>query len=251
MIKPFCAKLYFIGAGPGDPDLITVKGRRILEQARLVVYAGSLVPKETVACAVNARLVNSASLTLEEVHKLCCEALEQGQMVARVHTGDPSLYGTIKEQIQLLEQAGYEYEIVPGVSAAFAAAAAAKVSFTVPELCQSLILTRLGGRTPVPESENLASLVSHNCAVALYLSAGNAEELDKELACVPEERVIICAYRVGWADELIVRTTRANLLSVLEKHKFDRQTVFLILPGESEGGKKSRLYASDFAHGFR
>ena len=160
-------KVYFIGAGPGDPELLTLKGRRLICEADLVLYAGSLVPPELVACAkASARVEDSAPLCLEETHALMRDCALSGGMVARVHTGDPSLFGAVREQARLLDADGIPWEIVPGVSAAFAAAAAGKVSFTVPETTQSLIVTRLDGRTPVPEKERLKELAAHGASLA-------------------------------------------------------------------------------------
>ncbi|RLB13792.1 MAG: cobalt-precorrin-4 C(11)-methyltransferase, partial [Deltaproteobacteria bacterium] len=171
MSKGKQAKVYFIGAGPGDPELMTVKGQRLIREADLVLYAGSLVPRAVVACAKKgAKVADSSSMTLDQTHALLMETVRRGGTTARVHTGDPSLYGAIREQILLLERDGVEYEVVPGVSVAFAAAARAGISFTLPEITQTLILTRIEGKTPVPEKEHLKKLSAHGCSIAIYLS---------------------------------------------------------------------------------
>ncbi len=245
--------VWFVGAGPGDPDLLTIKGRTCIETADLVLYAGSLVPPATVACArPGARVVDSAPLTLEECHALMREATAAGRSVARVHTGDPSLYGAIREQIRLLERDGIPYGVVPGVTAACAAAAAAGVSFTVPEVTQSLILTRLAGRTPVPDRERLRALAAHGCSLAVYLSVAEPEKLQQELAAaLPAATPVLCAHRVGWPDQRLIRTTVDHLADCVRRHGLTRQTVFLVLPGQNAAPTASKLYDPTFSHGRR
>ena len=252
-------KVWFIGAGPGDPELITVKGRRLIRQADLVLYAGSLVPRALVAeagcdsAAGTAEIVDSSVLNLQETHALCCDYACNNKMVARVHTGDPALYGAVREQAQLLRRDGIAYAVVPGVSAAFAAAAVAGISFTVPEVTQTVILTRLPGRTPVPERERLCTLAAHGCSLAVYLSAGQVEVLQAELADLPQDTPVICAYRVGWPDEHVLQATIATMAELVRAHDLDRQVVFLVLPGErgSVPATVSRLYAPEFSHACR
>ncbi|HDM78767.1 MAG TPA: precorrin-4 C(11)-methyltransferase [Deltaproteobacteria bacterium] len=246
--------VYFIGAGPGDPELITVKGQKIIRQADLVLYAGSLVPKEVVSCAKEeARVVDSSSMTLGEIHALIVETVSSGGIVARVHTGDPSLYGATKEQMLLLDKEGIAYEVIPGVTAAFAAAAAAKVSFTVPEKCQSLIFTRLEGRTRVPETEKLEYLAKHRTSMAIYLSASDVEGLQNRLLAggYPPDTVVVVGYRIGWPDQVVIRTQISNLAESVEKNGIRRQAVFLVLPAQEKESPSSRLYSNDFTHGFR
>jgi precorrin-4/cobalt-precorrin-4 C11-methyltransferase len=245
-------KVWFIGAGPGDPELLTVKGRRLIETADLVIYAGSLVPQSIVALAkAKARVVDSSPLSLEESHALARDAVLRGENVARVHTGDPSLYGAVREQMDLLRKEGVACEVVPGITAACAAAARAGVSFTVPGVTQTLIVTRLAGRTPVPETERLGALAAHGCSLAVYLSAKDAQRLQEELAVLPEDTPVLCAHRVGWPDENIAWTTRAQLAETVEKLGLMRQTVFLVLPGQHAENARSLLYDPAFAHGWR
>ena len=261
MIRPSSAdrpsgKVCFVGAGPGAPDLITVRGQRYIREAARVIYAGSLVPPtlldEAGRASGTSECIDSSSLTLDEVHALCLETVRTGGLVARVHTGDPGLYGTVREQIRLLDRDNVAWEIVPGVTAAFAAAAAAGVSLTVPEITQSVILTRQAGRTPVPEKERLRDLARHHSTIALYLSAQEPETVQAELAGLPQDTSVICAYRVGWPDQKLVRATVGTLAACMREHALTRQTVLLILPGEQEGHETtSRLYAPDFSHGFR
>ena len=252
-------QVHFIGAGPGDPDLLTVKGKRIIEAADLVLYAGSLVPPEVVACAkARARVIDSAPLSLNQTHALMLETVRAGGLVARVHTGDPSLYGAVQEQKRLLEAEGVACEIVPGVTAGFAAAAAAGRSYTVPETTQTLIFTRMAGRTPVPESESVRSLAAHGSAMCVYLSAGDPETLQVELLAggYAPDTLVAEVFRVGWPDERVRETSLDQLAATARESGFTRQTVFLVLPGQIPGqgageAARSKLYDEDFSHGFR
>ena len=184
------------------------------------------------------------------------DAVNSGGMVARVHTGDSSLYGAIREQMELLDRDGVEYSVIPGVTAGFAAAASACKSFTVPEVTQTLIFTRLAGKTPVPEAEQLRKLASHGSAMCIYLSAGNPEGIQEELLAgglIPATLVVM-AYRVGWPEEKIVETDLAHLAETARENAFTRQTVFLVLPGqgvEDSGTAKSLLYDEKFKHMYR
>ena len=252
--------VFFIGAGPGDPELITVKGKRLIDTADLVLYAGSLVPQAVVAQAKpGAAVVDSSSMTLEETHALMRETIRAGKTVARVHTGDPSLYGAIREQMVLLDADDIPYQVVPGVTAAFAAAAAGCVSLTVPESVQSFSVTRLGGRTDVPPGQSVRELARHGGSLAVYLSAPDAARLEKELLAggVDPQTPVLIAYRVGWPEERLVRADVSSLAATVAAEKLTRQTVFLVLPGERDSGREkggslvSRLYAGDFFHGFR
>jgi precorrin-4/cobalt-precorrin-4 C11-methyltransferase len=246
-------QVFFIGAGPGDPELLTLKAARLIGMADLVLYAGSLVPREALAEARDdAKIVDSAPLTLEEQHALVLETVRAGGLVARVHTGDPALFGAVREQADLLEREGVEWEVVPGVSAAFAAAAAARVSFTRPGGTQSLIVTRLAGRTPVPESENLRDLARHGSALAIYLSAGDAGGVQRELLAggLAPETVVVVGHRVGWPDGSILETTLAGMARAVDAAGFTRQAVFLVLPGQT-AGERSKLYDKTFSHLYR
>lgn len=247
--------VWFIGAGPGDPELITVKGRRLIEQADLVLYAGSLVPRETVACAKDgARVEDSASMTLDETHALMRDTALAGGLVARVHTGDPLLYGAAREQMALLEADGVPCAIVPGISAAFAAAAAAKVSFTVPETIQSLAFTRLDGRTPVPPGQSVAEYAKHGASLAVYLSARTPDVLANELRAggYSDDTPVLMAHKVGWPDAKLAWATVGTVELSAKEQGFTRQTVFLVLPGEKEeNSARSRLYDASFQHGYR
>lgn len=245
--------VWFIGAGPGDPELITVKGQRLIAQADCIVYAGSLVPRglfEGVRPGVP--IVDSAPLSLPETHALLRDCALSGGLAARVHTGEPSIYGAVQEQAALLDEDGIPWQVVPGVSSAFAAAAAAGVSFTQPGGPQTFILTRLSGRTPVPESEALPALAAHGAAMAVLLSASEPERVQAELLAggYAPETPIVLGHKVGWPGGEVVRTRLSDLARVARQRGFTRQTVFLVLPGQGSAGQ-SKLYDPAFTHGWR
>lgn len=246
-------RVYFIGAGPGDPELLTVKAARIISQADLVLYAGSLVSPAIVALARDdARVVDSAPLTLAETHALLVQTAGQGGLAARVHTGDPALYGAVAEQARLLNAANIHYAVIPGVTSASAAAAAFGVSFTVPEATQTLILTRLAGRTPMPPGESLADLARHQAAMAVYLSAGDPKGVAEALTHggYPGDTPVAIAHRLGWPGEILLWATVDTLAATTQQAGLDRQTIFLVLPGLGQG-TGSKLYDPSFSHGFR
>ena len=247
--------VWFIGAGPGDPELLTMKGHRLIAAADLVLYAGSLVPPAVVAHAkTGARVVDSAPLSLNETHALLRDTAKAGGLAVRVHTGDPSLYGAMREQMALLDADAIPYAVVPGVTAAFAAAAAARVSVTVPEFVQSFSITRVGGRTPVPQGQSIKELARHGGSLAVYLSAPDSEQVQQDLldAGVAPHTPVLMAHRVGWPDERLVWTTAGALAQAAQEAAFTRQTIFLVLPGENTTEQAvSRLYAAEFSHGFR
>ncbi|SMC16440.1 cobalt-precorrin 4 C11-methyltransferase [Desulfacinum hydrothermale DSM 13146] len=248
-------RVFFVGAGPGDPELITVKGRRLLRRADRVVYAGSLVPRALLdECKPGAELFDSAPLTLERTHALLVEAVRENRIVVRLHTGDPALYGAIQEQMNLLDREGIAYEVVPGVSAAFAAAARIGCQLTLPEVSQTVIFTRTAGRTPVPDRESLSSLAAHGSTMAIYLSVSQMEAVVEALrGAYPEETPVVVVYRVGWPDERILQGTLAHIAAKVREAGMDRQAVILV--GEALNpkryGTRSRLYDQSFSHGFR
>ncbi len=249
-------KVWFIGAGPGDPELITVKGRRLIESADLVLYAGSLVPREVLdGVRPGVPAINSAPLSLPETHKLLRDCAATGGLAARVHTGEPSIYGAVREQAALLDAEGIAWEVVPGVSSAFAVAAAAGVSFTVPGGPQTFILTRMSGRTPVPEAEELSRLAAHGAAMAVLLSAGDPEGVQERLLTggYAPETVVVLGHKVGWPGGEVVRARLDELAATARRKGFTRQTVFLVLPGEGldASDAHSRLYDPAFSHGWR
>jgi cobalt-precorrin 5A hydrolase/precorrin-3B C17-methyltransferase len=250
--------VYFIGAGPGAPDLITVRGRDIIARADLILYADSLVDEAVPAAYARptARVIGSAGLDLERIVALMVETARASGVVARVHTGDPSLYGAIHEQMAALDAQGVPYEIVPGVTAAFAAAARLGVELTVPEVTQTFIVSRVAGRTPVPPGEALHDLAAHGASLALYLSVAQIEQVVAELlaggAYVPDTPVAV-VYRATWPDERVITGTLANIAPQVREAGLTRHALILVGPalGAARPATRSRLYASEFAHGYR
>jgi precorrin-4/cobalt-precorrin-4 C11-methyltransferase len=249
----------FVGAGPGDPELITVKGMRYLGEADRVIYTGSLVPETLLRyCKDDVKIHDSASLTLAQTHALLKDGYEGGERVVRLHTGDPSLYGAIQEQMALLDRDRIPHETVPGVSAAFAAAAAMNQELTIPEISQTVIFTRMGGRTAVPGKERLATLATHNATMVIYLSVQRIEQVVSELEeyYLPDTPAIV-AYRVGWPDQKLVYGSLENIAERVRSEGIERQAIIMV--GEvfrirGEAGKKtkrSKLYDESFSHQFR
>ncbi|CAM4390625.1 precorrin-4 C(11)-methyltransferase [Paenibacillus tarimensis] len=252
-------KIYIVGAGPGDPDLITVKGLRLLQEADVVFYTDSLVSEELTAKAKpGAEVVKSSGMALEEMVAFMVERVKAGKMLVRLHTGDPAVYGATMEQMALLKKEGIDTVIVPGVSSVFAAAAAAGAELTIPELTQTLILTRAEGRTPVPDREQLKDLASHHCTIALFLSATLTKKVTKELLAagwLPETPVVV-VYRASWPDERIVRTTVEGMDEAMRQAGIRSHAMILAgwaLDPEIHGKDeyRSKLYDRTFTHGFR
>jgi precorrin-4/cobalt-precorrin-4 C11-methyltransferase len=246
--------VYFIGAGPGDPELITVKGQRLIRQCPLVLYAGSLVPKEVVLTAnPAAETVNTAPLSLDEIIARIRAAHERGLDVARVHTGDPALYGAIGEQMRELDRLHIPYEVVPGVTAAFAGAALLRRELTLPGVSQTLILTRHAGKTPVPERESLPELARHQATLAIYLSVDQLREIVVELTPhYGADCPAAVLHRISWPDQDGVVGTLATIAEQVEAKGFTRTA--LILVGrviQPEGFPTSYLYSAEHAEWYR
>ena len=246
--------VYFIGAGPGDPELITIKGQRLIRECPLVLYAGSLVPKAVILAAnPAAEIVNTADLNLGEIIARIRAAHERGLDVARVHTGDPALYGAIGEQMRELDMLGLPYEVVPGVTAAFAGAALLRRELTLPGVSQTIILTRHAGKTPMPEGESLPELAQHRATMAIYLSVDKLREIVAEL--IPHYGADCPAavlHRVSWPDQDGVVGTLADIAAQVEAKGFTRTA--LILVGwviQPEGFPASYLYSAEHAEGYR
>ncbi|MDR2368909.1 MAG: precorrin-4 C(11)-methyltransferase [Deltaproteobacteria bacterium] len=251
-------EILFVGAGPGDPGLITVAGQKALGEADLIVVAGSLVNPEILSARKPAcRVVDSAAMDLPEIAGTLVSGYRAGLRVVRLHTGDPSLYGAIHEQFRLLMEAGVPYRVIPGVTAATAAAASLGLEFTIPEITQTLIVTRVAGRTPMPAGEDLPALAGHRTSLALYLSAGQGEGVGKTLseAYGPDSPVAVC-YRVGWPDGKTLWTTPAGLARTLSDEGLDRHALILAGPAlaalkSGEETPKSKLYDPNFGHAHR
>ena len=249
--------IIFVGAGPGDPELITVKGQKALQKADLVLYAGSLVPEALLTWAnKGATAVNSAPLHLDEIVKCMTDAVKKGKHVVRLHTGDPSLYGAIYEQMAELDKQEISYTVIPGVTAAFAAAAAMKLEYTLPEISQTVILTRMAGRTPVPEAENLKRLASHKASMAIYLSIGLITKVQKILADhYGEDFICAIAVKVSQPAEKIFYVPVKELSSTVETHHIKSQTLIVVSPSlntqKNNITYKSKLYDKEFKHEYR
>lgn len=251
-------KVTFVGAGPGATDLITIRGARLLRHADVVIFAGSLVDRKLVQLyAAKADIYDSAGMTLSEVISVMVDATSSGRSVVRLHTGDPSIYGAIQEQMEALDRLEIEYQVVPGVTSAFAAAAALKQELTLPELSQTVIITRIEGRTPVPEREQLSAIAGLGATMVIYLSVGMIEKVVDQLlqgaytATTPA--AVVC--RASWDDEQIIQCTLADLTMRVHEAGIDRQALIVVgdvLAARREGLKaKSLLYDGEFTHGFR
>lgn len=245
--------IYFVGAGPGDPELITVKGKRLIEQADVIVYAGSLVNPQVLAGAkAEAEIYNSAVMTLEEVLAVMERGESEGRRVVRVHTGDPSIYGAHREQMDALEQKGIAFEVVPGVSSFLAAAAALKKEYTLPGVSQTVILTRAGGRTPVPEKEQIEELAAHQATMVIFLSAAQIGELCVRLRGeYPEHTPAAVVYKASWEDQMIIRGTLADLADKTKEAGIRKTALVVVGRFLGDEYELSRLYAQSFSHEYR
>ena len=243
----------FVGAGPGDPELITCKGRRLLDAADLVVYAGSLV-NTALLDGIRAECHDSASLDLEAIMRLLADGHRVGQRVVRLHTGDPAMYGAIREQMQWLDDAGIAYEVVPGVSSAFAAAAALRCELTVPEVTQTVILTRQAGRTPVPERESLRRLAAAQASMCIFLSVAMIERVVTDLVDggYPTRTPVAVVERASWPDERIVRGTLADIAAQVRDAGIRKTAMIVVGPALGEDSRiVSKLYDAGFSHEYR
>jgi precorrin-4/cobalt-precorrin-4 C11-methyltransferase len=245
--------VYFIGAGPGDPELITVKGKQIISQAECIIYAGSLVNPDILKYASPEAVIhNSASMHLENIIETMVDAVKEGKTVARLHTGDPSLYGAIREQMRELDTYGIRYEVVPGVSSFSAAAAALNAEYTLPGQSQTLILTRRKGRTPVPDSESLRALAVHNSSLAIFLSVGVIEDVVHELleSYTPQTPAAV-VQKASWPEQKIVTGTLETIAGDVRAAGIVKTA--LILVGEFLGDDfiASKLYDKTFSHEYR
>ena len=247
--------IYFVGAGCGAADLITVRGMRLLEKADVIIYAGSLVNPELLDYAKKAcKIHNSAKMTLDEVLSVMLQAEKENLITVRLHTGDQSIYGAVREQMDALDEKGIAYESCPGVSACFGAAASLNLEYTLPDVSQSLISTRMAGRTGVPEGENIESFAAHHASMAVYLSAGMMTELAERLMAggFEPDTPAALVYKATWPEEEAYVCTVQELPRVAEEHHITKTA--LVLVGDVIAHRKyakSRLYAPDFETEFR
>ena len=244
----------FVGAGPGAEDLITVRGEKMLQKAEILIYAGSLVNPELLKlCREDCEIYNSAYMTLEEVIQVIERGEQEGKTTVRLHTGDPCLYGAIQEQLDLLAEKKIPYEICPGVSSFCGAAAALETEYTLPGISQSVLITRMAGRTAVPEAESIRSLAGHQATMVVFLSAGMLKSLERELLAGgyrPDTPAAI-VYKATWADEKVCRCKVSELAQTAERERITRTALIVVgrvLDGSYE---RSRLYDPDFTTGYR
>lgn len=244
----------FVGAGPGAEDLITVRGQRLLQSADIVIYAGSLVnPGLLSMCREECEIYNSAKMTLEEVMEVTEKGQKEGKEIVRLHTGDPCLYGAIREQMDELDRCGIAYEVCPGVSSFSGAAAALEAEYTLPGISQSVVITRMAGRTPVPEKESIRSFAAHQATMVIFLSTGMLQKLSEELILggYPEDTPAAIVYKATWPEEKVLRCTVAELAQTAEAEGVTKTALIVVgrvLDGEYE---RSKLYDPSFTTEFR
>lgn len=247
--------VYIVGAGPGAPDLITVRGKELLEKADVIIYAGSLVnPKLLDYKKMGCVVYNSAVMTLEEVIGVMTEAERAGKMTVRLHTGDPSIYGAVREQMDELEKNGIAYEVCPGVSSFCGAAAALQMEYTLPDISQSVVITRMAGRTPVPERESIAAFASHEATMVVFLSAGMLTKLSEELirGGYGENTPAALVYKATWEDEKKILCTVGTLAERAEAENISKTALVIVGDAVSQSGYcRSRLYDPLFTTEYR
>lgn len=254
------AAVYIVGAGPGDPDLLTVRAQKLLMQADVILFADSLVPPQILErVRPDAEIIRTANQTLEDILPLMIDRVRSDKSVIRLHSGDPCLYGAVHEQMQALAAAEIPFEVIPGISAFQVAAARLKVELTVPGLVQTIILTRISGRTQVPVAEELASLATHQASLCLYLSARHVEEAQAQLMQhYPATTPVAICFRLGWPDEKIWVVPLSQMAEVTERENLIRTTLYVISPALETvkpelgtDGRRSRLYNPEHTHLFR
>ena len=245
--------VYFVGAGAGDPELLTLKGKRLIDHADTLIYAGSLVNPEVLAGRKpSSKVYDSAGMTLEEVLAVMKETEQAGGTTVRVHTGDASIYGAIREQLDALDKLGIAHEVVPGVSSFLAAAAAMQKEYTLPEVTQTVILTRMEGRTPVPERERIEGLAKHRATMVIFLSVGRIAELAERLkTAYPETTPVAVVYKASWPDETIVTGTLADIAEKVQAAGITKTALVTIGDFLGDSYALSKLYDKAFTHEYR
>lgn len=246
-------KVYFVGAGPGDPELLTVKAQRLLSCCRICIYAGSLVAPEVVAVTPGeAELHDSAGMTLEQMEEVFRQARDRDLDLVRLHTGDPSIYGAIREQMNSLDRLGIDYEVVPGISSFQAAAAALKTELTAPEVSQTVILSRTSGRTPMPEKEELEHLARTRSTLCLFLSVHKMTEVAAELArWYGADCPVAVVFHASWPDEKVIRGTLSDIAVGVEREGIRKTAMIVVGQALSRDIPVSKLYHQSFTHGYR
>ncbi len=245
--------VYFIGAGPGDPELLTIKGKKIIDSADVIIYAGSLVNREVLRdIKSGAKVYNSATMHLEEVIEVMKEAEKKNLMTARVHTGDPAIFGAHREQMDALEREGIEFCVIPGVSSFVAVAAALKKEYTLPEVTQSIILTRMEGRTPMPEKESIEAFAKHQATMVIFLSANRIEELVEQLqTSYPVDTPIALVYKASWPEEKIIQGNLGNIAELVRKENITKTGLIVVGRFLGDQYALSKLYDKHFSHEYR
>ncbi|MDI9624516.1 MAG: precorrin-4 C(11)-methyltransferase [Methanothermobacter sp.] len=247
-------KVFFIGGGPGDPELLTLKAVKIIKNSDIIIYAGSLVNKKILDFAPDSsEIYDSSSMTLDEIIDIMVDGAASGKIIARIHTGDPSIYGAIMEQMRELKKRRIPFEIIPGVSSLFAAAAALKTELTVPGVSQTVIITRPSGRTPVPPKEDLGGLASHNSTMCIFLGVHKIEEVVKSLReHYRDDTPVAVVKRASWDDEEIIRGKLSDIKDKVKKSNIQKTAIIIVgdvlEPGDFE---TSKLYDPTFSHGYR
>ncbi len=246
--------VYFVGAGPGDVELITVKGARLLEKADRIIYAGSLVNPELFSFSTCEKY-DSKGLHLDQIVELMEDGVRKKQLVVRLHTGDPSVYGAIKEQMDQLDKRNIQYEVVPGVSSAFAAAASLKKELTLPEISQTVIITRMAGRTPVPAGESIQSLASHKATMMIFLSVGMIDDVVKALVAggMEKQTPVYVVQKASWDDELVIGGTLETISKLVERENISKTAMICVgrVFADKPAEYMSKLYDKSFSHGTR
>ncbi|MBR0062379.1 MAG: precorrin-4 C(11)-methyltransferase [Selenomonadaceae bacterium] len=248
--------VHIVGAGPGDPELMTIKGQRLLREADVVIYAGSLVNEEILnLCKAQAEIYNSAQMMLEEIMHVITLAEREGKTTVRLHTGDPSIYGAVQEQMDAMTARGIEFDVTPGVSSFLAAAASLKQEYTIPGVTQTVIITRRGGRTPVPDSESIKKLAQHQTTLCIFLSVNLLDEIKRELmsAGLKSSTPVAVVYKASWpGEEKVIKGRLDTIVQQVKEANIERTAMIIV--GQclnSESRPQSKLYSPKFSHMFR
>lgn len=246
-------KVYFIGAGPGDPELITIKGKRTIEMSGYCIYAGSLVNPDILKfCSKDTKIYDSASMTLEEIINIIEEAKEDNKDVARVHAGDPSIYGAIQEQMSELDKRGIDYEVIPGVSSFLAAASALKQELTLPGVSQTVIITRIEGRTPVPETEGLEILAKSKATLCIFLSVNEIDKVVNILSPIYGTNCpVAIVYKASWKDEKVIISNLSDVADKITRNDIKKTAIIIVGDVLSKNFEYSKLYDKHFNHSYR
>jgi len=247
-------KVYFVGCGPGDPELLTVKAKKLIQKADVVVYSGSLIPKEIIKLCKKAELHDAAKLVREEIFEILKSGAQKGKLVVRLHDGDPTIYGAIREQTDNLKKIGIEYEIIPGITSFLASAASLGSELTLPGVTQTIIVTRAESRTKVPKRERISALAKHKATMIFYLSVHLISDIVKEAikGGYKKSTPVAAIYRASWKDEKIITGTLGDIAKKIREEKITRTAIIII--GDIVNPKSyeySRLYDKTFTHGFR